>query len=40
MKDVYVKKDELLGIVKENREAHRELFIKAQEGYREDVGQV
>ena len=37
MRTVTVKKAALLGTVTENREAHREIFLKAQEGYREDM---
>lgn len=37
MKTVKVNVEELLKTVKKNRDAHRELFLKAQEGYREMV---
>jgi len=37
MNTVTVKKDGLLAIVKENREAHRAQFEKAVDGYREDA---
>lgn len=37
METVRVKKDQLLSKVRENRRAHRDLFLKAQEGYREKV---
>jgi len=37
MHEVKVKREELLAKVKNNREAHRELFLKAQEGYRQDM---
>lgn len=37
MQTVKVKKDELLTKVKANREEHRNLFLKAQEGYRKLV---
>lgn len=37
MRSVTVKKVELLGIMSENREEHRAIFLKAQEGYREDM---
>ena len=35
MSGVTVKKEELLSALKKNREAHRTLFLEAQEGYRE-----
>ncbi len=35
MNSVKVKRTELLTRIKNNRDAHRELFLKAQEGYRE-----
>jgi hypothetical protein len=34
MNPVKVKRDELLTKVRANRDAHRDLFLKAQEGYR------
>jgi hypothetical protein len=34
MNTVTVKREELLTKVRTNRDAHRELFLKAQEGYR------
>jgi hypothetical protein len=34
MNTVKVKREELLTKVRSNRDAHRELFLKAQEGYR------
>lgn len=37
METITVKKDQLLATIKENREAHREQFLKAQEKYRERV---
>lgn len=37
MKQVKIKRDELLDIVKKNLTEHRDLFLKAQEGYREMV---
>ena len=37
MHEVKVKRTELLKRVRENRKAHRDLFLKAQEGYREQV---
>jgi hypothetical protein len=37
MNTVKVKREELLAKVRSNREAHRTLFIKAQEGYRKLV---
>lgn len=37
MHNVKVKRDELLTRVKTNRDAHRDEFLKAQEGYRERV---
>lgn len=37
MRDVTVKRDELLTKLKANRDNHRELFLKAQEGYRKQV---
>jgi hypothetical protein len=37
MSGVTVKKDELLTEIKKNRDAHRDLFIEAQKGYRDDV---
>jgi hypothetical protein len=35
MKDVRIKKEQLVQIVKKNRQEHREIFLKAQEKYRE-----
>jgi hypothetical protein len=35
MDEIKVKRVELLGKIKENRAKHRDLFLKAQEGYRE-----
>lgn len=35
MNSVKVKRSELLTRIKANRDAHRDLFLKAQEGYRE-----
>lgn len=32
--DIRVKKDELLAKVRANRDAHRQLFLKAQDGFR------
>ena len=37
MTSVTVKVDELLDILKKNREAHRAIFLEAQKGYREEV---
>jgi tRNA A37 N6-isopentenylltransferase MiaA len=37
MQNVKVKKDELLATVRKNRDGHRDLFLKAQAGYREDA---
>src|SRR5215470_9253852 len=37
MNAVKVKREELLTKVRSNRDAHRELFLKAQEGYRKLV---
>jgi len=37
MENVTVKKDALLDILTSNREAHRQLFLEAQEVYREKV---
>jgi hypothetical protein len=37
MHSVKVKRSELLEKIKKNREGHRDLFLKAQEGYRLDV---
>jgi hypothetical protein len=37
MKTVKVKTDELLGIVKSNRDAHRDMFEKAMAGYRKQA---
>ena len=37
MNTVKVKREELLTKVRANRDAHRELFLKAQEGYRKLV---
>ena len=37
MTNVTVKKSELLTKVRENRDRHREIFEKAQEGYRNEV---
>lgn len=34
---VKVNKEDLLKVLKENRETHRSLFLKALEGYREEV---
>ncbi|MGD0815892.1 MAG: hypothetical protein ABSA83_20045 [Verrucomicrobiota bacterium] len=35
MKDVRIKKEQLVQIVKKNRQEHRDIFLKAQEKYRE-----
>jgi hypothetical protein len=37
MNDVKVKREELLSKVRANRDAHRSLFLLAQEGYRKLV---
>lgn len=37
MDSIKVRRDELLAIVKTNREAHRDLFLRAQEGFRARV---
>lgn len=37
MDKVRVKREELLKIVETNRETHREIFIEAQKGFREEV---
>ena len=37
MQKIRVKKSELLKTLQENRYEHRTLFLKAQEGYREEV---
>ena len=37
MHTVKVKRSELLATLKENRAKHRELFLAAQQGYRQDV---
>jgi hypothetical protein len=37
MHSVTVKKDDLVAKVKANRKAHRDLFLKAQEGYRKVI---
>lgn len=37
MNSVEVKKSELLEVVKKNRDNHRAVFLKAQEGYRKAV---
>lgn len=37
MQEVKLNRLELLEKVEKNRSAHRDLFLKAQEGYREDV---
>jgi hypothetical protein len=37
MNTVKVKRTEILSRIKTNREAHRELFLKAQDGYRQDM---
>ncbi|MDE2096161.1 MAG: hypothetical protein KGL39_02875 [Patescibacteria group bacterium] len=37
MQTVKVKRAELLEKITKNRDAHRELFLKAQEGYRKQV---
>ena len=37
MNDVKVKREELLAKVRANRDAHRSLFLLAQEGYRKLV---
>jgi hypothetical protein len=37
MNTVKVKREDLLTKVRANREAHRDLFLKAQEGYRKLV---
>lgn len=37
MQQVKVERDELLRKVKANRDSHRDLFLKAQEGYRAKV---
>lgn len=33
--EVLVSKDELLGVLRRNRDGHREVFLKAQRGFRE-----
>jgi hypothetical protein len=33
--EVLVDKDELLGVLRANRDTHREVFLKAQQGFRE-----
>lgn len=40
MKEVRIKKERLLEIVKKNRAEHREIFLKAQENYRAAVIQA
>lgn len=37
MNEIKVKKEELLKKLKQNRDNHRKMFLKAQEGYREMV---
>lgn len=37
MAGVTVKRDELLNVLKGNRDNHRQTFLDAQEGYREDA---
>lgn len=37
MDTITVDKEQLLTTMRENRERHREIFIKAQEGYREQA---
>lgn len=37
MHEIKIKKDELLKATKANKESHRAAFLKAQEGYREEV---
>jgi len=37
MAGVTVKKDELLTVLKKNRDEHRNIFLDAQKGYREDA---
>ena len=37
MKQVTVKKDELLEILRKNRTAHRAIFLEAQEGFKKEV---
>lgn len=37
MDEVKVKREKLLEVVRKNRKAHRDLFLKAQEGYRKDM---
>jgi hypothetical protein len=37
MDQVKVKRLKLLATIKKNRKAHRDLFLKAQEGYRKDM---
>lgn len=37
MDNVTVKRDELLARIRSNRDAHRDLFLKAQDGYRARV---
>ena len=37
MHAVTVNKDQLLGVLRENRDKHRSIFIEAQQGYREAV---
>lgn len=40
MQNITVSKDDLLTTLRENRTAHRELFLKAQDAYREKVIEV
>lgn len=40
MQTITVAKDQLLATLKDNREAHRELFLKAQDAFRERVIEV
>lgn len=40
MRDVRVPKDELVAILTKNREAHREIFLEAVEGYRKRVVEI
>lgn len=37
MHDVHIRKDELLSILTKNREAHRNVFLEAQKGYKQQV---
>jgi hypothetical protein len=37
MKDVRIKKNDLIGIIMKNRDEHREIFLAAQKKYREIV---